>query len=325
MRGYSTESTMKRKEVNVFVIVAILIVIVIIFVGIGTRESHTYAPMKGNKSTPQEMSNISSKCEALDNKYVHLSIDDAILVFKDITENKENYTSIFENKTLKYLRELYIEYGVVTSCYVYYELDEFFNLSDCTDKFATEFTENSNWLRFGFHTINGTSNYESTSAEMIVDHYNNVISELYRITGNYDCIDNVVRLQNFAGNIESIKAITDVEQGIIGLLSADDERKSYYLDDSENDFIYENDRYYDEVNDLYFISTDLRMEMVSSIDEKIHEFSTPLWNKQLDELIIFTHEWALDEIVKNNINKLVEYAKENGYQFPEDTIDYKNK
>lgn len=39
-------------------------------------------------------------------KYVHLSIDDTIAIFEDLTENKDNYSSIFENKTLKFLREL---------------------------------------------------------------------------------------------------------------------------------------------------------------------------------------------------------------------------
>ena len=43
--------------------------------------------------------------------------------------------------------------GVIT-LYVFYE-DGDFNLSNMSNKYYEEFNENSNWLRFGFHSLNG--------------------------------------------------------------------------------------------------------------------------------------------------------------------------
>ena len=52
-------------------------------------------------------------------KYIHFSIGDVIDIFADITHN--SYNSIFENKTLKYLKELNELYGSKFSMYCFYE------------------------------------------------------------------------------------------------------------------------------------------------------------------------------------------------------------
>lgn len=49
--------------------------------------------------------------------------------------------------TLNWYKELHYKYGVVISCYVYYE-DDNFNLSQFPSKYRGEFERNNYWLRF---------------------------------------------------------------------------------------------------------------------------------------------------------------------------------
>ncbi len=43
--------------------------------------------------------------------FIHLSFDDTISIFMDITEHKENYQSIFENDTLGFLKSMHNDWG----------------------------------------------------------------------------------------------------------------------------------------------------------------------------------------------------------------------
>lgn len=112
----------------------------------------------GNKSLARTDSYVDEECSQI--RFFHLSFDDTIECFKDITEN--DYDSIFGNPTFLWFKELHETYGVVITCYCYYEeLDENpFDLEECTRKYQSEFKANSNWLRFGFHALNGNTIYD---------------------------------------------------------------------------------------------------------------------------------------------------------------------
>ena len=266
----------------------------------------------------EENERIKARKEAIihDCKFAHISLDDFITAFEDISNNKDNYTSIFENDTFAYLKHLHENYGVVISGYTYYESnDKKFNLSKCTDKFAEEFKANSEWLKFGFHTLNGAKKYENTSSQEAKEDYDKVATELLRITGSEKCIDTVVRLQNFSGNEESVQAMIDTNYGIQGVLGADDKRRSYYLNDENNSYLYLYDYYYD--NNIDFFRTDLRMELIDNIDKTLENFYTDTEFKEKNEiLIVFTHEWKLGEdSIKEKLEKTCRFAVENGYYF----------
>lgn len=238
-----------------------------------------------------------------------LSFDDAILLFEDI--NKKQYDSIFQNATLSWYKELHDKYGVVISCYCYYE-DGDFNLSQMTDKYCNQFASNSDWLRFGFHTINGQKNYKEGD---IAADYKKTIQELERIVGA-DSIDNVVRLQMFQGSYDEIKELTKLSnQPIVGLLTSDDNRQSYYLDAEDNKYIYCHDELYDSDTGLYLFSTDFRTEYVDNIHFKLRELDKDSWNNQTGDLVVFSHEWALSMENKEKIEAVCKYAKGKGYKF----------
>ena len=238
-------------------------------------------------------------------------------MFEDIAEKK--YESIFENNTLNWYKGLHEKYGVAISCYVYYEEGDF-NLSQFPSTYKDEFCQNSSWLRFGFHTINGETNYQSGD---ITSDYLKTIKELERIVG-LESIDNVVRLQMFQGSYDEIKELSELQdQPVRGLLTADDNRYSYYLSDDENTYIYNHDEYYDYLTDLYFFSTDFRIEYVDNINSKLKELKSDCWNNQTGDLVVFSHEWALNSENKEKIERVCKYAKNEGYRFEffEDIID----
>lgn len=246
------------------------------------------------------------------NKFVHISLDDFITAFENITKNQNRYSSIFENDTFLYLKMLHDKYGAVISCYVYYESDNNeFDLSQCTNKFAEEFKENSDWLKFGFHTLNGSKNYANISYNEAKKDYDKVINELLRITGTDKSIDTVVRLQNFAGNEESIKAMMNTANGVQGVLGADDKRRSYYLSNEYNSYLYTYD-YYINNEGLDFFRTDLRLESIDNINQALNDLNLD----KSEILIVFTHEWQIEEEgIKEKLEKVCEHADINEYAF----------
>lgn len=163
--------------------------------------------------------------------YLHFSVDDSNSIFEDLTLNAERYDSIFDQPQLKFIKKLHDKYGIVISFYVYYSWDvenNRFLLSDATDQFKEEFTANANWLRFGFHAKDADA-YESISAVEELEYYNRTIRELIRITGSEKCIDSFVRLDRYVANVEMVDYMHSADNGIVGLLGADDDRQSYAL------------------------------------------------------------------------------------------------
>lgn len=295
-----------RKYINKVVIgveCCCLVLIAQVFTGIDSADFST----NGNKSYARN--DAYDIEEVTGNQIFSLSFDDTVFLFEDLLEN--NRESIFENITLSWFKELHDKYGVVISCYVYYE-DGDFNLSQFPPTYRKQFEENSSWLRFGFHTINGETDYKSG---VIVEDYKKTINELERIVGS-ESIDNVIRLQMFQGSYKEIKKLAELDsEPIVGLLTADDNRQSYYLSEEVNDYIYSHDTYFDRDLDITLYSTDFRTEYVDNINKKLKELSEPSWNNQTGDLVVFSHEWALSMENKAKLEKVCKYAKDNGYRF----------
>mgnify|MGYP006988875838 CR=1 FL=1 len=231
-----------------------------------------------------------------------------------MTEHKDSYTSIFENKILFWLRELHEKYNINTSCYVFYRSGAF-DLSQCTYIFADEFAKNSDWLKFGFHAFEPGIIYNSLCNRNILEDYNLTLEYLAKITGGWDSITDIIRLHCYSGTREQIKSLIDSKIfPLRGLLCADDRRKNYYLDESQNEYIYSHDYLRDDVMKIDLYATDLRAEFIKSISRKIREFASPSWNNQLDILSLFTHEHLLNKRVTRIIETLCEYARANNYE-----------
>lgn len=116
----------------------------------------------------------------LNSKLIHISIDDVIQIFNDLTLNQDEYKSIFENETLNFLKKCHEKYGAEFSLYCFYNFDNV-NLSECTEKFRDEFESNSNWLKFGFHAFDSKADYSTLEKSEAKRQYDLMVEELKRI------------------------------------------------------------------------------------------------------------------------------------------------
>lgn len=246
------------------------------------------------------------------NGIMHISFDDTIEVFKDITKNEKEYDEIFDNDMLSYLKNCHEKYGAVFSFYCYYT-DGDFDLTQCTDKFVEDFQANSSWLKFAFHSFDGNSDLVDVTPEDALKQYSMVTEELIRITGGEECIDSIPRLHRFAGNENAIIAINECEYGIAGLHTADDDRQSYYLEEEDSNYIADHDTFYDQNHDLLFVSTDVRLEKTNlwNIDNLMDSILKD--NNQNKVIEVFTHEWQWGLITKIKLYYICIWGQQNGY------------
>lgn len=256
---------------------------------------------------------ISAK-QTVSDRMIHFSFDDTIASLRDLTEKSDTYTSIFEQPFFKVLKELHDTYGAVFSCYCFYQIlnsDDSsvvdFSLEDVTDAYAEEFTANADWLKFGYHSLNGSMNYGSANeAEVVKTAYNNFIAQIVRITGSVKCIDLVVRLQNFAGSKTACQTMRDCACGIIGFLAGDYAEagktlpvafenytvSGYYLTSPATTFLAHHGRYFDAVEQLYFYPSCLRLDNISSanVPAYMNYFNTIDMYGRSSTLIMYCHE-----------------------------------
>lgn len=257
---------------------------------------------------------ISSVKLNVSDKMIHFSFDDTIGSLRDLTEKSSTYSSVFQQPFFKVLKELHDTYGAVFSCYCFNQILNSsdpsiidFSLEDVTDAYADEFTANAHWLKFGFHSLNGSMNHGgSTTAETTKTAYNYFITQIVRITGSVKCIDLVVRLQNFAGNKESCQALRDCPCGIIGFLAGDYAEagktlpipfdsytvSGYYLTQPATAFLAHHGRYFDAVEQLYFYPSCLRLDNIASanIPTYMNYFNTIDAYGRSSTLIMYCHE-----------------------------------
>jgi hypothetical protein len=249
-------------------------------------------------------------------KFMHMSADDIITIFEDLTTNAATYTSIFNNGILAFLKSMHDTYGMVFSGYCFYQ-NATFNLSQCTNKFANEFSQNSNWLKFGFHSLD-TKNYSNETAANAKLDYETTMTELFRVLGSWECIDKVPRLHNYAGNLVSVNEFKNTSKfGIIGLLSAEDVRTSYYQTAAQRDFLQTHDRLFDSSTGLTFFSTDIRLEDVTNVSTELANRKASItYADRMNDLVIFTHEYLLnDQTIRTKIEQCCQFAVANGYRF----------
>lgn len=277
-------------------------------------------------------------------RMIHFSFDDTINSLRDLTENSNTYSSVFQQPFFKVLKELHDAYGAVFSCYCFNQILSStdttivdFSLEDVTDAYANEFTANAHWLKFGFHSINGSMNHGSTSAETTKDAYNYFITQIVRITGSVKCIDLVVRLQNFAGNKESCQALRDCPCGIIGFLAGDYAEagktlpvafedytvSGYYLSTPATSFLAHHGRYFDATEQLYFYPSCLRLDNIASsnVPTYMNYFNTIDMYGRSSTLIMYCHEnqmfkdGACNADYKKRMAAVCDWGAANGYIF----------
>ena len=234
------------------------------------------------------------RCEML-----HLSIDDFLQTFKRLTENADIYASVFDEPVFAFFKRMHDEYAAEFSCYCFGKDEKSgFSLSDVTRRYRDEFVANSDWLKFGFHAIDGKAVYGDNNGTRVItrtvseaaEDYKMVIGNLKDIVGE-SSIDRMPRIHYFAGSKECCRAWKAAKMGIKGLMAADDDRYSYYHDDVMHDKMLEAGYLYDEELGIEFYRTDIRLEKINDLRLLEDEIRSNAGRR----LVVFTHEYYLEE------------------------------
>ena len=269
-----------------------------------------------------EIDDIKKRSTIVSPKMMHFSFDDTISALYDLTYR--NKVSIFDNSFFNILKNMHDIYGCVFSCYCFFHIldaDEstvLYSLSDVADTWASEFADNSSWLKFGFHSRNNYFNYGSATKEDAEEDYAEFCSQIYRITGTYDCLDLCPRLQNFAGNLVSCQALRDSNCGCVGFLASDYSEtgntegwhSGYYLSEDNAKTIWKKGQFYDYVNNLHFFGSSLRLDNITGVNVPAYmdKFETSDKYGQSHMIAMYAHEnqfYSLDkDAIKNTDYKL---------------------
>lgn len=234
------------------------------------------------------------------NIFFHFSIDDVEYCFENL--KKYNYASIFQEPFFYFLKKMNTEYKAKFSLFLYSD-----SLNGINNKYRNEF-ENIDWLKIGFHSKNSKTKYRYSSYKKARKNYKEFIFKILPIIGNKNLIDRCPRLSYFLGNKNAVKGFKNTFLGIIGLLGADTKRKNYYLKENENNYLLSNGIMIDEKNNIYFFTTNLRLEWYDN-SKKENIFSQNIQEDLKMRLnhgsmkkyfTIFTHEWYLYD--KNKLN-----------------------
>lgn len=215
---------------------------------------------------------------------ISISLDDVKGIFRTLVNEELN--SIFETRTLKFLKELHDKYGTSFELFCTYSHKDYC-LANMTEKYKNEFKSNSDWLKFGFHCFeedSAISDMCSTEFEMM---FVDFIKHLNRVTGQDICLKQL-RLHGFNGTKEICRILR--KHGVVTLLASDDNRKNYYLNSKKNALLFEEGIYFDKEEDIRFVSSCVRLENNENI---MNQISNKIDNK-IDLIPIFTHEWQMD-------------------------------
>lgn len=120
-------------------------------------------------------------------------IDDHSFVFTDLAQKRP--THAFDHFYLAGLKKIHDHYGMKVTLNVFYHNDHHdFELKDMPGIWKPEFTDNSDWLKFSFHSYGEFPDrpYLEATAEEFSLHYDLVKNEIFRFAGEQSFIPPVV-------------------------------------------------------------------------------------------------------------------------------------
>lgn len=266
---------------------------------------------------------------------LHLSFDDVNTSFIDLAESKK---TLFENVFFAWLKKLHEKYNLKVSLYLQNWGDI---LSEIEDNALYELKSNSDWLKLGIHTASDGSDFEFKSYVQGKNEWEQFVNEVIRIGGSGSNVDKFPRLHRFVGNEDCLKGMRDSKScGAVGFWLSDDDRESYYLSNNSYHLKYSGDFLYDEINRLFFKTTDFRMDWMRRGFKSQYEYIHPKkrnlqkelkrrYEKQDGIVAIFTHEWQVYSKKKlTRYKKWIDYVciyslKEHcEFVFPMDKIEF---
>lgn len=122
-------------------------------------------------------------------KKTYFYIDDVIWLMRDLTRQKP--AGLFDNPFMKMLKKLHENYGLRVQLNLFYRTDFYygndeFTLKEMTDNYKKEWTDNADWIRFGFHAKQEFPDYPYVNAsyEDVKSNYEDIRNEVYRFASD---------------------------------------------------------------------------------------------------------------------------------------------
>lgn len=239
-------------------------------------------------------------------KTAHISFDDIYEVLMDITENENIYESVFDNEFLKILKNMNEDYGAKFALYIYDSNPKnSFDVRKVSSKYREEFITNSNWLKFGYHSIEPTTSFDHlTSINEFKESFIRVNNEIKRFAGE-ESITTVLRLNYFRASPDKIEYLFN--QGVSGLLCSDDDRISYDLSKEQHEELKLEEKIL--YNGMTYYNTDFRFDGKKFILYEMMKL------RDNEVLVLFAHEWALENNGLDRIETAIKWLSNNNYKF----------
>lgn len=216
---------------------------------------------------------------------VHISIDDVGNSLKWLTDNRP--ISLFDMRLFGKMKQWHEFYGAKFTLYCFALIDSFL-ISEVPLRYAEDFNNASDWLKFGFHGKRGNCRFaEETGYEAGFELVDQTITRLGGGTTD------ILRLHSWQGTPEQKRFLAG--KGIRTLLYPDDDGLGYDDTDVFHDC------------GLTHWRTRVWYEKIDSINEQ-----SIFVGKQ--HIAAFTHEWCFDKEA-DKIEKSLAIYRYNGYEF----------
>lgn len=238
-------------------------------------------------------------------KVIHYSLDDSYRALRRLITEKDVYTSIFDNYIFALLKDVHDTTGAVFTMNVINVIEDF-DITNVPNKFASDFQANKDWLKFAWHGLWNTVSYNDFASS-----YATFVNSVYFFTGTYDCIDRITRTESFYGTKRAIQALKDnANAPVIGFLTADDARTSYYLSADQNVIAINKGKYFDFENQTVFIRSASRLDNVSASQLIAEIEGNPCYQNFVE---VWYHEGLTGEPMRQTLKDIGTWASGKGY------------
>lgn len=271
-----------------------------------------------------------------DSKYMHISFDDvshSLLRLKN-----DSYTSLYDESFFAWLKTLHDTYGAKFSLYTYINV-----LEQVPDTYKDDFAEAKDWIKIGLHAEDAASSYADVN--LTYDNgrtiWKQFAENVFRITGTYESVDRMPKLEESAGSKEVLLGMRDAvsdsgyKYGVIGFLvdkiQTDGQVKNVYYLNVETDVdaiktLFTDDFYIDKESGFTFVSTDIALGSLDADSQKRQEQYTEA--ASMHSCIALLHEGQIydengfitdaegdTELLKSQVEELCKFANSEGIKF----------
>ena len=247
---------------------------------------------------------------------VHLSVDDVAACLRDLGDG--GHATPWTQPTFAYLRDLHVRAGVVVSLYPFL-VDGEWAIEDVPARHRAAFGGAADWLRFGFHGLDADTHYGAGGAPEsdAREHYARFVAAVRRFAGAA-AIDRLPRVHRFLGRRDAVRAWRDAEHGVLGLLTADDDRAEVYHSDAAlRARVAAHGSAFDAQERVHLVASLRRLEHADDVPALLEASS------DLAPRCLFTHEADLaGAVVRARLEAAVAWTalRGVGWAFPQDAL-----